>query len=152
MNLTKVILQHQMIISVNNYVSPKSNVEMETTFDTCYKSGLNGILLQAYEEIVGRSCIFYSNDSFNEWKEKKYLYYYYKVYDYIIKNSFSKKEEERCSKFLENIKNSCEKHTKSCYKYFFQKGNYMNEYPKYFICEKKYTPNHLLPKLKYTYN
>ncbi|SBS97110.1 PIR Superfamily Protein [Plasmodium malariae] len=113
---------------------------------------LNHTILSAYKKIVEKDCIFYFDGYFNEWKEEKHLYYYFKSYNHIKSKKGSGTEQNKYCNYLEQIKNIYEKHIRKCCKYFFLKKNSQNLCKKYIKCEELYNPYYLLSELKCKHN
>ncbi|SBS98688.1 PIR Superfamily Protein [Plasmodium malariae] len=118
-------------------------------FEACDETKLNGELLRAYKDILNKSCIFYFDGKFDEWKEEKYLYYYIKSYEHFNnKKEFVSGEKQKYCKYLKYIESIYEKHMKQCCTYFYEQGYQRNICSYYFKCDKNYTPYKILSKLK----
>ncbi|SBS99220.1 PIR Superfamily Protein [Plasmodium malariae] len=114
----------------------------------CDISKLNSILSYAYNIIIGKSCTFDLDGKFDDWKEEKYLYYYFKKYNDIKKKKSEKQEQTKYCKYLEQIKILYERHINKCCTYFLEGKNHENGCQKYFNCEEEYNPYDLMSELK----
>ncbi|SBS94807.1 PIR Superfamily Protein [Plasmodium malariae] len=78
--------------------------EFSTTWNnslaSCDISKLNSILIYTYNKIIGKSCTFDLDGKFDDWKEEKYLYYYFKKYNDIKKKKSAKQEQTKCQKYF----------------------------------------------------
>ncbi|SBS95688.1 PIR Superfamily Protein [Plasmodium malariae] len=117
------------------------------------RTKLNHAILSAYKKKVEKDCTFYFDGNFNEWKEEKHLYYYFKSYDHIRnKKHSSGTEKKKYCDYLEQIKNIYEKHIRKCCKYFFLEKNNDNICKNYIKCEEQYNPYYILSELKCKHN
>ncbi|SBT01243.1 PIR Superfamily Protein [Plasmodium malariae] len=124
--------------------------ECSKNFEECYNCSLNNIVINAYNKIIRKSCIFYFVGNFDDWKEEKYLYYYFKKRDHFkSKKNSASEEKQKYVKFLEYIKTIYEKHINKCCIFYLKEKNHNNVCPKYFNCEENNNPNDLLNELKY---
>ncbi|SBT01169.1 PIR Superfamily Protein [Plasmodium malariae] len=114
----------------------------------CDISKINSIIIYAYNEIIGESCTFDLDGTFDEWKEEKYLYYYFKKYNDINKKKSAKQEQTKYCKYLEQIKILYEMHINKCCTYFLEGRNHENGCQKYFNCGEAYNPYDLISELK----
>ncbi|KAI4833612.1 uncharacterized protein MKS88_000090 [Plasmodium brasilianum] len=111
-------------------------------------SKINSIIIYAYNEIIGDSCTFDLDGTFDEWKEEKYLYYYFKKYNDINKKKSPNQEQTKYCKYLEQIKILYERHINKCCTYFLEGKNHENRCQKYFNCGEEYNPYDLISELK----
>ncbi|KAI4833957.1 uncharacterized protein MKS88_000193 [Plasmodium brasilianum] len=94
------------------------------------------------------SCTFDLDGTFDEWKEEKYLYYYFKKYNDINKKKSAKQEQTKYCKYLEQIKILYERNINKCCTYFLEGRNHENGCQKYFNCGEAYNPYDLISELK----
>ncbi|KAI4837490.1 PIR protein [Plasmodium brasilianum] len=82
------------------------------------------------------SCIFYSDGMFDEWREEKYLYYYFKKYKDIKNKQSVSGEKKKYCKYHAKIKSLYKRHIKQCCTYLMVLKNNENMCHKYFNCEE----------------
>ncbi|SBS95294.1 PIR Superfamily Protein [Plasmodium malariae] len=147
-------------VEINNYdfcpyftywiykkIKEKFKTVCKNNFEKCDIYRIYNIIPYVYDNLMNKSCIFYFNGNFDEWKEEIYLNYYFKICDGIEKNKLCVgKDKDKCCKYFNYIEKIYEKHIRKCCTYYYS-GNNSNDCTTYIKCEEKYNPYNLLTKL-----